>query len=550
MALVRDIFQLPSFLGAEVVAGGQGLNRPIRWISVSERLDAQLMDGGEFLLTSGMRLRQAAAAEQEECIRTLVRCGGVGLGFDHTVWPGGFPPSLLEVSEVLGFPLVVWRTLIKFNAVTEEVSALLLNERYARLQMVDELTTALMQVVLSGAGVEDILACARRLMGRRVYLAPGHAGPRDLPADEAEAMAGLARRPLSATPQVALERGRRYAGAPLYVDGELQGTAWVEVVGAGRDHAWLLAERLATVVAWRLSSQSGGDCRLNFPLPGLAEDLLSGTVHEVVLRQRLALARVPVAAWHAVIVLAIRGVVGRPPASDHARAAIRYLMDLLSRRGARPCRAADAAPVTLVAVSLREERVRVAVTGHQPDLLVPACRDLVRDWERELSAFYPNTRLQVGIGRPRARLDQLADALQEAEMVIRFQEEAGVGREKICFEDVHLYRFLLATPPAELRRLVNDELGPLLALPVGEREELVATLETLLSENWNVAAAAKRLFLRRQSLYLRIDRLRSVLGSDIERFDRRTVLSLALRARDLTGYKYAADQREPVHCRS
>ncbi len=63
------------------------------------------------------------------------------------------------------------------------------------------------------------------------------------------------------------------------------------------------------------------------------------------------------------------------------------------------------------------------------------------------------------------------------------------------------------------RQFLQRELGPLLALPPRPRTTLLITLEALIENEFNIAAAARSLGVRRQSVYYRLDQLTGLLGS-------------------------------------
>jgi len=62
------------------------------------------------------------------------------------------------------------------------------------------------------------------------------------------------------------------------------------------------------------------------------------------------------------------------------------------------------------------------------------------------------------------------------------------------------------------RHFLQRELGPLLALPPRPRTTLLVTLEGLLDAQFNIAATARKLGVRRQSIYYRLDQLTGLLG--------------------------------------
>jgi hypothetical protein len=64
-----------------VAAGAEGLENAVSWLHVSELADpTRWLEGGEFLLTTGLGLGEAAAS-QRAYVRRLARHGVAGLGF-------------------------------------------------------------------------------------------------------------------------------------------------------------------------------------------------------------------------------------------------------------------------------------------------------------------------------------------------------------------------------------------------------------------------------------------------------------------------------------
>jgi hypothetical protein len=76
-------------------------------------------------------------------------------------------------------------------------------------------------------------------------------------------------------------------------------------------------------------------------------------------------------------------------------------------------------------------------------------------------------------------------------------------------------------------RFVEEQLGPVLILPGRPRGTLLATLEALFECQFNIAQTARRLGVRRQSLYYRLEQLRGLLG-DLDAPRRRVGLIVAL----------------------
>ncbi|HEU4741161.1 MAG TPA: PucR family transcriptional regulator [Meiothermus sp.] len=74
---------------------------------------------------------------------------------------------------------------------------------------------------------------------------------------------------------------------------------------------------------------------------------------------------------------------------------------------------------------------------------------------------------------------------------------------------------------------LERQLGPVLALPSRPRSTLLSTLEALLASQFNIAETARRLGVRRQSIYYRLEQLQGMLG-DLDDTERRLGLWVAL----------------------
>jgi DNA-binding PucR family transcriptional regulator len=99
--------------------------------------------------------------------------------------------------------------------------------------------------------------------------------------------------------------------------------------------------------------------------------------------------------------------------------------------------------------------------------------------------------------------------------------------------DDRLPAALLVRSPDLVDRLVEVVLGPLLRLPDGERQQLLATLSAWLRANRSPAAAAERLYCHRNTVINRMSKVESLLGRSLEDFENALTVSYALLALDL-----------------
>lgn len=99
--------------------------------------------------------------------------------------------------------------------------------------------------------------------------------------------------------------------------------------------------------------------------------------------------------------------------------------------------------------------------------------------------------------------------------------------------DLGIYRLLLRLrETGELETFCRHALGPLLA-EGRHSAALLATLDAFFACNGNLSEAARRLDLHRNSLIYRVNRIRELLGHDLEDPELRLTLQLALKARQV-----------------
>jgi len=139
--------------------------------------------------------------------------------------------------------------------------------------------------------------------------------------------------------------------------------------------------------------------------------------------------------------------------------------------------------------------------------------------------------VRAGIGGYHAGLRGIAGSYLEAQQAIE------VGRKLRPDAVVHghdelIPQLVLAQNPRLAERFVVHSLGPLLEAKTRNREQLLETLHAYLAEG-SVKDAAAALKLHRHTVLYRLDKLRELLGTELDTPASRLRLQLALDLRKL-----------------
>src|SRR5688500_7308013 len=184
MLSVSDILGFRA-LGLGLAGGAGGLDREVRWLHVSELADpTPFLEGGEFLLTTGLAVGELATV-QREYVRRLGAHGLAGLGFGVGLGFADVPPAIVAEADRLDFPVLSVPFEVPFVAITKAAFSYLANEQLERQTRALEVHERLADAVLEGRGLHALLSvlcghllCSLALVdetGRVV--AESHSGP-------------------------------------------------------------------------------------------------------------------------------------------------------------------------------------------------------------------------------------------------------------------------------------------------------------------------------------------------------------------------------------
>jgi len=135
--------------------------------------------------------------------------------------------------------------------------------------------------------------------------------------------------------------------------------------------------------------------------------------------------------------------------------------------------------------------------------------------------------LRCGIGTPAPELADwqvsFRQAGQSLDMARRLDE-----RKPLYFMDLSIYRLLMQIEDhPDLRAFMQETLGPILSHE--NAAEFLSTLEEYFAHNGNVSQTAEAMFIHRNTLLYRMERIASISKLDLDNSETRLAAQLALR---------------------
>jgi purine catabolism regulator len=180
-----------------------------------------------------------------------------------------------------------------------------------------------------------------------------------------------------------------------------------------------------------------------------------------------------------------------------------------------------------------EENLAVLCSANDAELL-KGLEQHIQAARQRLAETSPDTRITVGIGWPGARLAGLRRSFAQAQEALTLAQTLFGGDRVLLFGDLGLYHLLCRLQSCdELDEFYKQTLAPLVEYDASHNTQLVATLEAFFAHHGNASQTAESLYLHRNSLLYRLERIRDISGLNLDDADDRFSLQLALKLRPL-----------------
>lgn len=204
-----------------------------------------------------------------------------------------------------------------------------------------------------------------------------------------------------------------------------------------------------------------------------------------------------------------------------------FVIDLESRK--------DSAAMELVK-NLFVTKLRDFVTevDEQSIILIKDTRDLKDDKELEslASMIVDNihaeamVRVRVGYGNRVNNLQDIARSYQEAKMALEVGRIFYVEKEIAAYRYLGIGRLIYQLPMSLCEMFIHEVFGE--EIPDIFNEETTTTIQKFFENNLNISETARQLYVHRNTLVYRLERLQKGIGLDIRKFDDAMTFKIAM----------------------
>lgn len=498
---VHEILSHPIVKAADpvVLVGGDRLTaQAVRWVHSSEVLDiGPLLRGGELLLSGGESLAKASSAKQEQYVRELAARNVAALAIETGAVLPEIPSEVVRAAVESKIILIELRSVVPFVVIAESINSTFVTASVAMLEKADELSHAVAVELAAGAGLREILSMIAAELSATVSLLVPGAFSQDL-----IDVSGSSREDAALLNTVEVE---------IPIRGIVAAALQIGIADPGQElFVQTVGERVADVLGLAMLQQRP---------PTLGDIAGVQLIRAVIARERETALQDLCAS------------VGVNPARPLA---------MLFARSVEPNRLRGKLERSLICGE--SQFVLYAVPGELFGLVV-----LPANGKQQARADLVERLTQVvDVGDGSVCVGPLVDevssanhSLEQAKLALELAPGCSVRANVVDSDELVVDRLIAENSNVELRhRLTAELLGDLLQHDATRGTALVETLEIWLRSGCNTAQSARLLFLERQSMHNRLQRIFALIGGDPRGTGRLAGLAVALRALRQTPSNY------------
>jgi PucR family transcriptional regulator, purine catabolism regulatory protein len=520
----------------QVLTSDASLDRPVRWVQVSELPGvAGMLSGGELILTTGLALPESDRG-QREFVAALASSGASALVMELGRRYEQVPRPVIRAGDKQDLPVVALRRPVPFVTVTEDILGLIAGEQYQLLSHSQRAYTELGRLNIEGGTIQSILDKVAELVRHPVVLEDLSHRVLSYSCDRASVASLLDNWEIRSRLAAGGERTEivgpeGWLVTPVGPRSQPWGRLVLRASGGYGPGSFMILERAAEAVAINRLVESDREGIAQQAHHGVLGDLLDGRLSQPdAINARVEALGIPTAnCTYLGIAIQPRAVSESHPRNGESQRRARTNAVTLAMR--------DCGLAALVGSLDGEQTLALAAIPLGHGISTDPRRLTERISFRLESVGGPGSHV-VGIGRPTGGLPDSRTSLIQASYVARVASSLGGashGRPHYEIADVRLHGLLssLLDDP-RVQAFTEGELGLLLAHDARHSTDLVTTLRQYFEVSGNKSRLAALAQVSRPTLYARLATIERILGVDLENYGSALALQVALLVRQLS----------------
>lgn len=529
---IATIMTLPEFANARIVAGSAGIDQKVFATIALEHPHGAWIKGGELVFSAGNGISNE---QWKGYLEKLATAGATGLVLALGPYHREFPAEATKTAENLGFPLITLPFGGELTTPIQAVNLSICMAQTAHLRRSVEVERQLIQLVLGGSGLDEIVrvialqAGLPTLIEDRQFNLIVSSNPTSNENKQFSQVVGSNGTPVATLKIMeddgSLKRLRNEKEMvqfqdrtmfPILVSGEIYG--FLSAFGNISEDIRMLYENACSAIAIDLLKQKGLSETDQKMRRDFFRDLLfaNGNISPETLHRRATYLGYQLSSSYWAIVVEFDSVQNEELLPEMVKRLVGTLNSLLSFRQA------------LVISQVQGATILYPVKENQPNL--EKVRHLAETIRQKITTSLEGWTVSIGIGELYADLLSIPRSYKEGQHAVKIGRALHGNNNISCFAELGIYRMLLQFAQSQNpNEFFCEALERLLEYDQQADKELVKTLAAFLECNGNLTETSDRLFIHRNTLKYRLERIRDITQIDLDDSENRLMLHLGLK---------------------
>lgn len=537
---IKDAMKLPIMKETKLIAGKNGLDNQIKWVTVIEVVeDIDRLQKDEFLITTGFKLMEDKA--RLDSFQQLLKADLLsGVAIYTSFYMKEIPEAFIKLANKHHLPLIEIPVDINFSEITKEVLELIVNRQANLLAHSENTHHELSRLILNDKSLTEVTKRLAQLTSSKIviynefyeiiYLNEAYYKEDDSYFEKTMLQHNQQEIEISGYLLNSLEKETRknipFAGnimtiTPIIAKQSCFG--WI-VMWKDKDN-WkeideIACARASTIYAMEfLKKQAIEETQLRIQ-SNLLEDIFNRNyTHERVIIDQASKLNYDLTLTQCVFHIAFK----HPETTDI------HLVDRLYQ--------------TIESLLLQKNKQHIIqtklqaivfitnVTGDNKDTCYRHVVQLAEEIQKEWEYYFPNNELIIGIGKCCNELAQLANSANEASYAAVLYPLICENRNIMHYLDLGMYDILLKMRKngIDLPSIYEESMSNL--YDENEREiDLINTISTYFKNNQSIQKSSEKLFIHRHTLRYRLKQIEQKTGLSFKNTDDLLKLQLGVMA--------------------
>ncbi|MEJ9231630.1 PucR family transcriptional regulator ligand-binding domain-containing protein [Peribacillus butanolivorans] len=518
---IEEILTRRHFNQTDIIAGSSGIKRQVKWVHCMEVTQiSHLLNGNELILTTGLGWKDCDSTFFSY-LNQLIQCNAAGLCIEIGTRTMAIPQCAIDLADEQQFPIILFHQEVPFVEITQDIHSLIINKQYQMISNLENYSQQLNKNLLEIDHYESILKFLHNYLNVQVILIFNENDIASIPKIKKK----ITYQMLVEVNEEKRTLNKTVLRQPIQVLGE--NYAELLICSSDReltDFDSLILDRTATALAQHLLRELYIEEKKMSEESKWLTNWIEGEYSDEAIRERLSYIDPKMQLDGGIVCIC-----KQHPRYNKSSAKLDGTYFKIMFRTVF-----EQYGFQIFSMEIHQHLVFILGDNRSSeDWKGRVTSALDRIMKMDVSGRNRMSLLTIGFGKHVQKLSEIYKSYETARETLLLQDTLPEENRSFFYQDLHMYRMIsLINKHGNLEETVHEYLGPVIEYDKQNNGELMPTLKTYLACNGSKQETSKQLFIVRQTLYHRLEKLEKLLGANFMRSDQRLGIEFMIFALD------------------